>query len=254
MKPPMHLPLLFDGRHYDRHWRHLTADIPFWLNQAGKFGGPILELACGTGRVSLPLAKAGFAVTGVDISDSMLGEARKKAAAEDVAIEWLKGDVRSFNLGRKFPLVIFPFNTIAVMHEIEDFEACLGSAKRDLAPGGRFIIDVFNPSLDILRRDPNQRFPHCEYPDPDGQGNVVVMESSAYDAACQINRVQLFFTLPGRAKEVVEEFTVRVYFPRELDALLKYNGLTMESKFGNYDESPFTAASPKQLIICTAIG
>ena len=162
MKPPMHLPLLFDGRHYDQHWRHLTADIPFWLNQARRFGGPILELACGTGRVSLPLAKAGFAVTGTDVSDSMLAEARKKAAAASVAIEWLKADVRSFDLGRKFPLVIFPFNTIAVMHEIEDLEACLASVKRHLAPGGRFIIDVFNPSLDILRRDPGQRFPHGE--------------------------------------------------------------------------------------------
>ena len=254
MKLPMHLPLLFDGRHYDRHWRHLTADIPFWLNQARKFGGPILELACGTGRVSLPLAKAGFAVTGVDISDSMLAEARKKAAAAAVAIEWLKADMRSFDLGRKFPLVIFPFNTIAVLHGLEDLEACLSCVKQHLAPGGRFIIDVFHPSLDILRRDPEQRFPHCEYPAPDGQGPVVVTESTAYDATHQINRVKLFFKFPGQVEEAVEEFTVRVYFPQELDALLKYNGLAVESKFGNYDESPFAAASPKQLIICSVMG
>jgi len=79
-----------------------------------------------------------------------------------------------------------------------------------------------------------------------------VTESYGYDTARQINSVKLHYRLPGKAGEVVEELKVRIYFPRELDALLKYNGFAVESKFGNYDEAPFESTSPKQLFVCSA--
>jgi ubiquinone/menaquinone biosynthesis C-methylase UbiE len=252
MKPPVILPLFFDGKHYDLRWRHLTADLPFWEKQARTYGGPILELTCGTGRVSIPLAKAGFAVTGIDISDSMLGEAIRKSSEAGIAVEWVKADIRNFELGKKFPLVIFPFNTIAILWEVTDLEACLTCVKRHLAPSGRFVIDVFNPDLHFLVRNPTERFPHAEYPDPDSRGTIVVTESNVYDAARQISRVKFFFKFPGQAEEVAEEIEIRIYFPQELAALLKYNGFAIESKFGNYDETPFDSASPKQLIVCSA--
>lgn len=253
MRPPALLPFFFDGKHYDQRWKHLTADLPFWAQQARKFGNPILELTCGTGRVALHLASAGFRVTGIDISDSMLGEARRKASEAGVTVEWVRADIRDFDLGRHFPLIIFPFNTIAILWELEDLEACLTCVKKHLAPGGRFIVDVFNPDFRFFLRDPNQRYPHVEYPDPDGRGNIVVTESNVYDAAHQINRLRLFYKFPEQAEEAVEELNIRIYFPQELDALLKYNGLAIASKFGNYDEAPFESASAKQLIVCSAL-
>ena len=252
MNPPVMLPLFFNGRHYDLKWRHLISDLPFWARQAGKYADPVLELGCGTGRVALHLAQGGWRVTGIDISDSMLYEAKRKSTQQRLPVEWMKDDIRTFELRRKFPLVIFPFNTLAILSELADLEACLASVKKHLAPGGRFIIDVFNPSLDVLRRDPAKRYPHREYPAPDGGGVIVVTESNVYDAAHQINRLKLFYKFPGKEEEVVEELSLRIYFPQELDALLKYNGFAIENKFGNYDESPFESSSQKQLIICSA--
>ena len=249
MEPPVSLPLFFDGRHYDSKWRHLTADLTFWVRQAQRCGDPILELTCGTGRVSLHLAHVGFRVTGLDISDSMLLVARNKAAQQGAHVDWVKADIRNFQLGQTFPLIIFPFNTVAILLTSEDLEACLACVKTHLEPGGKFILDVFNPSLEILSREPGKRYFHAEYPDPDGLGDVVVTETHSYDAARQINNLLLFYKLPGREEELVEELRIRIYFPQELDALLKYNGFTLEHKFGYYDESPFQSASEKQLIV-----
>jgi hypothetical protein len=121
---------------------------------------------------------------------------------------------------------------------------------RHLSPGGRFIIDLFNPSLKILLRDPDQRYPHSEYPDPDTRAAIKVTENNVYDTASQVNHIRLYYQLPEQAKETVEELKMRIYFPRELDAVLGYNGFKIEAKLGDYDETPFTSESPKQLIIC----
>jgi len=250
MKPPDVKHLYFDGRHYDERYRDFTQDLPFWIAQARRYGDPILELACGTGRVAIPLAKEGFRVTGIDISDSMLAQAKRKSSREGLSIEWVKADIRDFELGKRFPLIIFPANTICHLLGLEDLEACLASVRRHLSAGGRFIIDVFNPRLDILLRDPEKRCPHSEYPDPDGKGTVVVTESNLYDRASQINHIKLFYKLPGRDEELVEDLLMRIYFPQELDALLKYNGLAIEAKLGDYDGRPFDSEAPKQLITC----
>ena len=253
MKPPDIKHLYFDGRHYDQRCKNYTQDISFWINQAKKYGDPVLELACGTGRVAIPLAKEGFLVTGIDISDSMLTEAGSKSSQEGIIVEWVKADIRDFKLGKKFPSIIFPANTICHLLDLEDLELCLSCVKRHLRPNGRFIIDVFNPRLDILLRNPEERNPHSEYLDPNGTGTIVVTQSNVYDTASQINRIRLFYKLPGRTEEIIEELNMRIYFPQELDALLKYNGFGIEAKFGNYDETPFTSAAPKQLIVCHAL-
>lgn len=252
MKPAAILPLFFDGRHYDQKWQHLTADLPFWIKQATRYGDPVLELTCGTGRVALPLAKAGYRVTGIDISESMLAEARRKSSQEGIAVEWIKADIREFDLGRKFPLVVFPFNTIAILWGLEDLEACLACVKSHLSEKGKFIVDVFNPDFKFLLRNAAERYPHSQYSDPDGQGTIVVTESNVYDAAREINQLKLFYKFPGKDEEISEELSIRIYFPQELDALLKYNGFVVEAKYGNYDETPFASASPRQISVCSA--
>lgn len=252
MKPPQTLPLFFDGRQYDLKWRHLTADLSFWLHWAKTYGDPILELGCGTGRVTLHLAKAGFHMTGLDVFESMLKEARRKSIERKLPVEWVREDMRSFELNRKFPLIIVPFNTLTMLTEIEDFEACMGCVARHLSPGGKFIIDVFNPSLEILSRDPKDRFPHREYGASDGGGTIVVTETNNYDSVHQVNHLKLFYRFPDRKEETVEEVLIRIFHPLELDALLKYNGFKVARRFGDYNGKPFESSSPKQLIVCTA--
>ncbi len=83
----------------------------------------------------------------------------------------------------------------------------------------------------------------AEYPDPDGNGTIVVTHHNVYDATSQINRIKLFFKLPSQTEELIVELNLRMYFPQELNALLEYNGFTIEDKFGDYEETPFVSSS-----------
>ena len=241
--------LYLNGKRYDLQYAS-DYDTPFWIRQAKVYGDPVLELCCGTGRVAIPLAREGFQVAGIDISDPMLSEARRKSAREGVSVEWIKADVRGFDLGRTFGLVIFPANSLLHLLNLEDLEACLASVRRHLRPDGRFAIDVFVPDLDILRRDPEERFPFSEYAGLEGGADIIVNHSNVYDPATQINRITLFRALPKDAEEVIGEINLRIYYPQELDALLKYNGFVIDDKFGNYDGTPFSGSAPRQLIVC----
>jgi len=241
--------LYSDGRYYDLQTKDFLEDIPFYLRQIQKFGQPVLELACGTGRITIPLAEKGIQMTGLDVSEAMLSQARMKARAKGVDIQWILADCRDFQLDRTFRLVFIPINSIAHLHDLESLEVFFSRVKEHLAPGGRFIIDVFNPRLDILMRDPTKRYPVAQYPDPDGRGMVTVTENNVYDAAQQINRIRWYYKI-GQTEERVVENNMRILFPQELDGLLLYCGFAIEAKFGNYDETPFESTSPKQLIVC----
>ena len=240
-----------DGRHYDRLFPDYGGDLPFLLAQAQR-GDTVLELACGTGRVAIPLAKAGLKVTGIDLSTGMLDEARWKAAAAGVSVTWIEADMRAFDLGATFSTVMLVANGLCHLLTSADFEACAACVRKHLAPGGRFIIDVFVPHCGILTRDPAGRYPMSEaYDDPDGKGRVAVTHNNIYDPATQINHITTYTTWSS-GEEIAGEVNMRMYFPQELDALLKYNGLPVERKFSDYAGTPFGAGATKQLILCKA--
>ena len=104
------LELIRDGRHYDA--LKTQNDVAFYLAQAQATAGSVLEIGCGTGRVTIPLAAAGVDITGLDVSASMLEEAKRKADSQGLRIDWVAADGRSFDLGRRFSLIMMPFNTL----------------------------------------------------------------------------------------------------------------------------------------------
>jgi len=263
MKPGGGDGIYRDGRHYDlitaalaAHRMAASADyvdgVSFYVRQAEKCGGPVLELACGTGRIAIPIAERGVRVTGLDISESMLAHARRKAAEKGVTIEWVRADCRHFKLNRRFRLIFVAYNSLGHLHDLESVAACFLCVRRHLTEDGRFIVDFFNPRLDVLTRDTSGRYPVAEYPDPDGRGTVVVTESNTYEADTQINRIRWHYRV-GEEQEYVEELNLRMFYPQELDALLHYNGFTIEAKLGDFDESAFASTSPKQIIVCRAV-
>ena len=239
-----------DGRHYDRMFPDAGPAISFLLDQARALGGPVLELACGTGRLALPLAQVGFAVTGLDMAETMLAEARRRSADIGVAVDWVQGDMRAFDLGTTFSLVILAANSLGHLLDRASLEGCLAAVRRHLAPNGRFVIDVFVPDLRLLTQAPDRRSPFAEYDDPDGAGRVVVTSTNRYEPDTQINRITTYHRLPGRDDEIVGALDLRMYFPQELDALLAYNGLPVEAKYADYDRRPFGSEATKQLITC----
>jgi SAM-dependent methyltransferase len=135
---------------YQLQYANYRDDIAFYARLAERFGATrILELGAGTGRVSVPLARRGYAVTALEPSQTMLESARAFAAAENVPLEVVRGDARDFSLGRQFPLIIAPFNMLMHLYTLPDQDAALSSIKRHLEPGGVFAFDLYQPNFGL---------------------------------------------------------------------------------------------------------
>jgi SAM-dependent methyltransferase len=260
------IPLYGDGRHYDALNSFLVADIPFYVEEAkraanppyrkerGKVGHPVLELACGTGRLTIPIAQSGVEIVGLDLSSSMLAHARTKAEAAGVAIEFVEGDCRSFDLGRKFRLIFMAFNSMQHLHDCASLAALFANVRKHLAEDGRFVFDVFNPKIEILARSSGDRRLEREYQDPDGRGTVAFEYSATYDDASQVSQIQCYFLRRGANGEEVdvreEALHLRSFFPQELDLLVRSQGFEIVDKFGNFERKAFGGGDPKQVVVC----
>lgn len=238
-----------DARLYDAlTGQHFAgADLPYWQHQCAQYGGPVLELACGSGRLTIPLAREGIDIEGLDLSPDMLALAREKSRG--LHLPWHLGDAADFAVDRKFSTIFLPNNSLGHLLRWLDLVTCLNHVRRHLMRDGRFLLDYFNPSLSLLMRDSGVRYPAGEFTHPETGEQVVITETNAYDTATQINHIQWFWRFESRAEEIVSDLPMRVYFPQELDALLTVSGFVIEEKYGGYDLSPFTASSQKQLIV-----
>lgn len=241
--------LIYDAAIYDG-FNTFTHDVPFYLGLARRAKGPALELCCGTGRLTLPLLKAGIDVTGVDFTPSMLAGARAKAPEHRG--RFLKGDMRKVRLGRKFGLVFIPFNSLQNTYTIADVERVFATVKAHLKPGGIFAFDIFNPDLGFMVRGEKPRKADIRFRLPDGR-KVEIDEVARYDAARQVNRVTWTHHV-GAARPVARKLDMRCFYPLEMEALLKYNGFKVLGKYGWYDKSPFASESRKQIYVCKMTG
>ena len=241
-------PLYRDGRHYDIQHKYLKDDIEFYLQQAKQFGQPVLELACGTGRITVPIAQQGFKIIGMDVSEGMLARAKEKAIKQQLKITLLQMDIRKFDLKLKFRLIIFPFNSIAHLHDLQGIDNCFKSVRAHLHDEGRFVLDFFNPNLALLIRDNETPLFVSEYPDPDSENMVIITETNRYDKASQINYIKLHYRIGDR--KFTHDLNMRIFYPQELDALLHHNGFIVEDKYGAFDKALFTSDSEKQIVVC----
>lgn len=215
---------------------HLFDEPNFevWMEQAEIFGGPILELGCGTGKISIPMAQHGLEVVGIDLFPSMLREAQRKADELHLHVQWIEGDMRNFMLDQKFKMILLPSNNVGHLHTIDDFEACMESVKRHLLPDGVFIIDVMVPNLKFLLRPNDEIYTISEYTLPEGISTL--RGRSSYDPISQIRHTETFHARPG-TEEVASSIDLRMYYPQELAALLKYNGLETIPRTGEKEKT-----------------
>jgi SAM-dependent methyltransferase len=137
---------------YDPWSRSVTEDVGFYVDEALAAGGPVVELAVGTGRIAVPIARAGIDVIGVDSSPEMLAVARAAAEAAGVAerVELRLGDLREPPVAERVPLVICPFRSLLHMETEDEKLRALRASRRLLDDGGRFVFDVFSPSRDDI--------------------------------------------------------------------------------------------------------
>ena len=213
----------------------------------------MLELGCGTGSKLIPIASDGHPCTGLELSSSMLAEARRKADERGVDVEWVPGDMRGFDLGRTFDLVLVAANSLLHLHESEALVDCLRSVRRHLAPGGRLVLDVFNPSVQVLAQADGvrRRRDALSFEDP-RRGVVHVDVAETYDAAAQVTRGRWYFSTDAEPDLVVAPLEIRSIFPQELPVLLELGGLRIVERFGDWTRTPFAAGAAIQVVRCEA--
>lgn len=240
-------------RLYDLMFRGGGAAREFYRSEAGRHGGSVLELGCGTGQKLMPIALDGHPSVGLDLSAEMLAEAARKADDRGVTVEWVQGDMRSFDVGRSFDLVYSAGNSLLHLHEAEDLVSCFRSVRQHLAPGGRFVFDVFNPSVAMLagadgvrRTRESLSFTHPE------RGEVTLDVAEVYDAQAQVTRARWYLSTDAEPDFVVVPLEIRSIFPQELPLLVTLGGLRLVERWGDWSAGPFDADSPLQLCVCEA--
>ncbi len=183
--------------YYEAEWRNFTQDIPFLIQESQNYGGPILELACGSGRVTFPLAREGFEIWDIDNSPEMLKIFDRKLKDEDPdvreRVHFSQQDMRTFQLDRKFKVIIIPFNSFLLLTDRADIDKCLQTCLEHLEDDGQFIIDVFSPNFDLCAvREPKMQFLQHFYI-PEIQKVVVQWELAKRDMANQLIDIDFLY-------------------------------------------------------------
>lgn len=249
-----------DGERYDIE-DPSDVGVEFYSALAREVGSPVLEIACGTGRVAIPVARAGFRVTGVDIAPSMLAQARRKSG--DLPVRWVRADAREFDLGERYRLIYITGNSFQAFLTRADQEALLDRVRAHLHPEGLFAFETRNPRWTHADPgvDPRGLFVRLEsreeerlwreYTDPDGQ-LVRIYKAQRYDPIAQLLHMRSTRRRGegDRAKVAVTRIALRFTFPQELEALLDYNGFTVLRRFGDWDHSALSADSPSIISVC----
>jgi len=223
----------------------------FYRALARRQKGSVLELACGTGQLLIPIADLGFRSVGLDLHPAMLSAARGRAQTANADVTLIEGDMRSFSLDERFSLVFIARNSLLHLHSRDDFAQFFGTVRKHLESGGLFAFDIFNPNVSILARETEKRelVTRVEYP---GRGMLTVETTMDYDAQSQVNRATWFVSSDVDADVLVAPLHLRSIFPEELTYMLDYFGFTLEARYGDFLSAEFRSSSRQQVCLCRA--
>ena len=227
------------------------ARIAFWCRMAQQFGGPVLELGCGTGLVALPVAAMGLSATGVDLVAPMLAHAQAKAERDDIDVRWIRADVRDLALPRRFGFVILTGNAFQAFLTHADQVALMATVTRHLAPEGVFGFETRNPAGHDLRDEP-EGAPEIDYVDVAGH-RVLLTSSQAWDDATQVmhwTTWRRWADGDGTPRERMTRIACRFTRADEIDDLLEAAGFEIVAQYGDWDFAPFRARSETLITLC----
>jgi SAM-dependent methyltransferase len=231
-----------DPAYYEVTYRARREDVEYYAWLAKQSGGPVLEYGIGNGRIAIPIARAGIAVHGVDLSKPMLASLRQRLRSESAStrarVTTSRGDMRHARLRRRFPLVIATFNTFLHLYDQADVEEFLTRVRSHLAPGGRFVFDYSVPHADDLARKPDRAYGAPRLRHPTTGQLVRYAERFAYDPIRQIILVTMEFTPVDGGAPWSVPLTHRQFFPQEIQALLGYNGFGEITCTADFTDQP----------------
>ncbi|MHB8641610.1 MAG: class I SAM-dependent methyltransferase [Gaiellaceae bacterium] len=211
------------ARLYDPWSRSVVEDVPFYLEEARRSGGPVVELAVGTGRIAVPIASDGIAVIGVDSSPGMLEVAAERAKLAGVELDLRIGDIRDPPVDERVPLVICPFRSFLHLHSDADRRRTLRAIHTLLQPGGRFVFDVFAPSREDIAET---------------NGRWLEREPGIWERA-EWNEETRTLTLTVRDNDVESTLQLAWLEPDRWRELLESEGFTVEALYGWFDRTPY---------------
>ena len=211
------------ARLYDPWSRSVVEDVAFYVDEAVRSGGPVLELGVGTGRIAVPVAAAGVEIVGVDLSEGMLAVARERAELAGVAVDLRLGDMREPPVEGTFALVAIPFRSLLHMETDRDRRAVLRVVARLLAPGGRFVFDVFTPGADDIA---------------DTHGRWLEREPGIWERA-EWHEDTRTLILRVRGPDGDAEMSLAWLTVPEWKELLRDEGFVVDAVYGWFDRTPW---------------
>lgn len=215
---------------------HFTADLDFYLGLAKRQKGPILDIGCGTGRVLLPLLRAGHRVVGMDLSPHMLDLAGQKARRAGFTPELHRGDMRDFSLEEEFSLILIPYFAMIYMTTDEERSRVIEGCRRHLAPRGMLAFD-----FDAGRGEPGLGKPWLGFQTVEADGVVVqtVQLNQLTQDLRVVNIVTYRFRGPYSRIEVSASVEASISASR-LAKLLEAGGFTVQGFYQDYAYAPYS--------------
>jgi len=224
---------------YDELYDHMfetDAAVACLTDLAGD--GPVLELGIGTGRLALPLVRAGLDVSGVEASEEMVALLRAKPDGAGIPV--VVGDFAQVSVPGNFSLVILAVNTIYALPDQDAQARCFANAAAHLAPGGRFVLDAWVPDLVQFRDGPSVR------PRSVSDKRVALVLAEHDPVRQRINTTQVHLGESGVRLHAVNH---RYAWPSELDLMARLAGLRLQHRWGGWDKSPFVATSTNHVSV-----
>ena len=251
-----------DAALYDYEYRRRRADVTFYRQLAKQrlgSGGSILELGAGSGRVTIPLARDGHHVLGIDQMPPMLARLHQRAQklAPSVArrVQTVAADLCTFSVPGTYGLAIAAFNVLEHLYTRVELDACLRRVAAHLAPGGAFAFDVQLPDLEWLVRDPTKRWARTRFTDPTTGRAMLYSTNHDYDPVTQICVIRLYYEpADGKGPTKIVKLTQRKYFPAELEALVAHAGLRVVERYGDFFWGELTGSAESQVLVCEPQG
>ena len=245
------------ARYYDADFGAIEDDIPFYRELARRCGGPILEPMCGSGRLLVPLARAGYRLTGVDISPALLALARSKLADAGLLgqVELHEADIRQAAPGGPFGLAIVALNSFMHLATTGDQIAALERIHAALRPDGLLALELFNPDLRALAGY-NGELVFDKALELDGGRRAHKFVAQHADTAAQTIYIQFIYDeldAESRVRRSVLPFTMRWLYRYELEHLLWRAGFALEAVYGSYELDDYSAASELMLAVARKV-
>jgi SAM-dependent methyltransferase len=254
-QPASRLPSVFDdGDAYDLvlGGKDVPYGLDFYVALAREANGPVLDVACGTGRILLPCLQAGVDIEGLDLFEPMLRTLRAKAAALGLSPRLHQADMSDFSLPRRFSLVMIPFNAFIHNMTQETQIRCLRLCREHLLPGGRLVFDTFFPSQEIVGTPPNTRVLEGEMPHPETGQPMRMYDTRSFDRVAQtqhsLNEVEMVAS-DGSVQTIHRcECSSRYIYKQEMALLLHVAGFARWEICGDFDGRPLTRENDAMVV------